>query len=114
MLDVRTYRGADVYSDHNLVVGNLRMRPAALNTTGNKRRKVYVSLQPSTVQGSASQQFRQCGISLQVVRYCSLMFIEKADKAMNKRQHMVAYRKQTQLHSTQDAVKKSEMGVLYK
>ena len=32
----------DVFSDHNLVVAKLRMRTAALNTTGNKRRKVDV------------------------------------------------------------------------
>ena len=42
LLDVRTYRGADLYSDHNLVVAKLRMRPAVLNTTGNKCRKVDV------------------------------------------------------------------------
>ena len=31
-----------MYSDHNLVVAKLRMRSAALNTTGNKPRKVDV------------------------------------------------------------------------
>ena len=40
LLNVRTYRGRDVYSDHYLVVAKLRMRPAALNTTGNKAEKL--------------------------------------------------------------------------
>ena len=58
LLDVRTFRGADVYSDHNLVVAKLRMRPAALNTTGNN---IIIILARTPEIGQGLRRLLSCG-----------------------------------------------------
>lgn len=39
LLDVRTKRGADAFSDHNLLIGSFRLRPAALHPQQSATRK---------------------------------------------------------------------------
>lgn len=36
-LDVKTFKGADAYSDHQLLMGILKLRPAAISTTSEPR-----------------------------------------------------------------------------
>ncbi|XP_053954643.1 uncharacterized protein LOC128860880 [Anastrepha ludens] len=43
LLDVRSLRGADVHSDHNLVVARVRLRPTALNNRCIGRRKLNLA-----------------------------------------------------------------------